>query len=424
MRLLLIHQYFAGPTEPGGTRHYELASHLVRQGHECTLVASTLNYTSGQRAVEGWGLSVEQNLDGIRVLRSYTVPLLHHSFAGRVLALVSFMITSVWSALRAKNIDIVMGTSPPLFQAVSAWFVSLVRRRPFLLEIRDLWPEFAIDIGLLKNPVLIKIARWVENFLYRRATHLLVNSPAYRDYLLAKGVPDEKISVIANGVDPNMFSPEDDGHAFRDELKVGDKFVVTYAGALGMANDIDTILRAAARLRTDTRIRLLLVGDGKERPNLEAKAKRFELANIMFVGTRTKTAMRSVLAGSDACVATLKNIPMFRTTYPNKVFDYMAAGRPTILGIDGVIRKVVDAAGGGIFVPPGDDRALAAACQQLCDDRERSRAMGLAARRYVVEHFNRHQQGQDFVRLLERLANVAKSEQGEPPVPDVRQTCV
>jgi glycosyltransferase involved in cell wall biosynthesis len=423
MRLLLIHQYFAGPAEPGGTRHYELAAHFVRQGHDCSIVASTLNFTTGRRVAEGRGIVVRQWIDGIRVLRSYTIPTLHKGFSGRVVALVSFMITSVWAALRAGDVDVVMGTSPPLFQAVSAWLVSALRRRPLLLEIRDLWPEFAIDIGVLKNPVLIGLARWVENFLYRRATHLLVNSPAYRDYLLGKGVPDEKITVIANGVDPDMFTPESDGRSFRDELALGDKFVITYAGALGMANDIDTILRAAARLRGETRIRILLVGDGKERANLQAKAKQFELANLVFVGTRSKAQMADVLAASDACIATLKNIPMFRTTYPNKVFDYMAAGRPTLLAIDGVIRQVVDAAGGGIFVPPGDDRALAAAAQALCDDRARGRAMGLAARRYVVEHFHRQQQAEDFVRLVQRVAGVAPREQDEPPVSNVRQTC-
>ncbi len=126
MRLLLIHQYFAGPSEPGGTRHYELASHLVRAGHDCTIVASTMNYASGKRVVEGHGLVVEQQIDGIRILRAYTYPSLHRSFTWRVVALVSFMFTSVWAALRAKDIDLVMGTSPPLFQALSAWLVSAI----------------------------------------------------------------------------------------------------------------------------------------------------------------------------------------------------------------------------------------------------------------------------------------------------------
>ena len=191
-----------------------------------------------------------------------------------------------------------------------------------------------------------------------------------------------------------------------------------------MANDIDTILRAAARLRTETRIRFLLVGDGKERANLEAKAKQFELANLKFAGSRSKAEMRAVLAGSDACLATLKNIPMFRTTYPNKVFDYMAAGRPTILAIDGVIRQVVDAAGGGIFVEPGDDRALAAAIQSLCDDRERSRAMGLPRGAMSSKTSIGTSKRKISSGCIERLANVPTTEKDEPPVPEVRQTCV
>ena len=230
-----------------------------------------------------------------------------------------------------------------------------------MLEIRDLWPEFAIDIGVLKNPVLIKLARWVENFLYRRATHLLVNSPAYRDYLLAKGVPDEKIRSSPMASIPTCSRPRPTACSFAMSSKLGDKFVVTYAGALGMANDIDTILRAAARLRTETRIRILLVGDGKERPNLEAKAKQLELANLMFVGTRTED-------GHARRPGRLRRLPGNAEEHPHVPHHLSqqgvrlhGRGPPTILAIDGVIRQVVDAAGGGIFVPPGDDRALAAA---------------------------------------------------------------
>jgi glycosyltransferase involved in cell wall biosynthesis len=177
-----------------------------------------------------------------------------------------------------------------------------------------------------------------------------------------------------------------------------------YAGALGLANDIPTILRAAHRLLSDPRIRFVFVGDGKERLSLESQARAMGLTNVMFVGPRPKREMADVLAASDVCVATLKDIPMFRKTYPNKVFDYMAAGRPTILGIDGVIRQVVEAAHGGIFVPPGDDGALAAAVRALSTDAAACRAMGQAARAYVEQHFSRQQQARDFEALMLRLA--------------------
>jgi glycosyltransferase involved in cell wall biosynthesis len=195
----------------------------------------------------------------------------------------------------------------------------------------------------------------------------------------------------------------------REKFGLEGKFVVTYAGAMGLANDLDTLLRAADRLRDDPAIHLLLVGDGKERPHLEARAQALRLSNVTFAGAQPKCRVPDFLAASDACVATLKNIPMFRTTYPNKVFDYMAAGRPTILAIDGVIRKVIEAAGGGIFVPPGDDAALAGAVQLLHKDSQQAQAMGAAARDYVKRHFHRDQQAEQLATLLTDLSENARA---------------
>jgi glycosyltransferase involved in cell wall biosynthesis len=314
------------------------------------------------------------------------------------------MVTAVWAGWKAGKVDVVMGTSPPLTQPLSAWAIAVLRRRPFLLEIRDLWPEFAIDMGVLRNPVLIWVARRLEMFLYRRATHLLVNSPAYRDYLISKGVPAQKISLIANGVDPTLFDPAAKGQGMRDEFHLENKFVVTYAGAIGMANDIGTILNAADLLRDKPDIHFLIAGDGKERTKMQAQATERGLNNITFTGALPKGRMPELLAASDVCVATLQNIPMFTTTYPNKIFDYMAAGRPTVLAIDGVIRKVVEDADGGIFVQPGDPQALAAAVGKLHADRDAAREMGLRARQHVERYFHRHRQAEYFEQLMSRLA--------------------
>jgi glycosyltransferase involved in cell wall biosynthesis len=403
MHTLLIHQAFASPEDGGGTRHYEFARHCVQKGHRFSIVASNLSYLSGERVVDEAGLVTEQLLEGIRVLRAYTTPKLHQSFAWRVIAFLSFMLTSVWAGLRVGRVDLVMGTSPPLFQALSAWFVAVVRRCPFLLEIRDLWPEFAIDIGVLANPVLIRLSRWLEHFMYARATHILINSPAYRDYLISRGVAREKITLIPNGVDPDMFDPAADGRDLRERWGLAGKFVVTYAGALGLANDIETILAAARLLRDEPRIHFLLVGDGKERVQLESTAGSWQLSNVTFLGTQPKSAIADILAASDVCVATLKDIPMFRTTYPNKVFDYMAAGRPTVLAIDGVIRGVVESARSGLFVPPGDSEMLADTIRGMSKDNQLVEELGLSAREYVVEHFNRHKQAEDFIGLVDRL---------------------
>jgi glycosyltransferase involved in cell wall biosynthesis len=403
MHVILIHQAFSPPQQPGGTRHYELLRPLVQAGHSVTVVASNLVYRTGQPAVKQRRLVSRHDLEGITVLRAYTYPSLHRSFAWRVFSFISFMLTSTYAALRAGPADLIMGTSPPIFQAASAWLVAWLRHRPFLLEVRDLWPEFAIDLGVLTNPVLIVLSRRLERFLYARATHILVNSPAYRDYLQARDIAADKITLIPNGVDPSMFDPAARGEIFREEWDLAEDFVVTYAGALGLANDIPTVLKAAQRLNDRTDIRFLLVGDGKDRPKLEAMSSVMGLRNVIFTGIVPKSRMPQVLAASDACVASLKNIPMFRTTYPNKVFDYMAAGRPTILAIDGVIREVMEAASGGIFVPPGDDEELAQAVLSLYDDRSRARTFGDAARDYVVAHFDRSRHVEMFAALLERL---------------------
>lgn len=403
--ILLIHQAFISPSEAGGTRHYEIAQRFIQRGDRFTIVASDLNYLTGKRTVNHSGLVQKQNINGVDVLRAYTYPALHRSFVWRVLSFVSFMLSSIWAALKAGHVDVVFGTSPPIFQAASAWFVAFLRRRPLLLEIRDLWPEFAIDMGVLNNRVLISLSRWLERFLYARAAHIVVNSPAYRDYLRAKGVPEHKITLIPNGVDTMLFDPAADGSIFRKALNLDGKFIVTYAGALGLANDIGTILLAADRLRAEPDIHFLLVGDGKERARLEQQAKELALPNVTFAGTWPKSDIQTVLAASDACVATLLNIPMFRMTYPNKVFDYMAAQRPTLLAIDGVIRDVLEAAQGGMFVPPGNDLHLANAVRQLKDNPAQTKTMGERARAYVAAHFDREQQAAQFVDLVERLVH-------------------
>lgn len=401
--ILLVHQAFVSPSQAGGTRHYEFAKILVpEKAFRFTIVASTLSYLTGEQAES------DDNLDsGIDVLRAFTPAVSHRSFIWRVLAFLAFMITSVWTSRKAETVDLVMGTTPPIFQAVSAWFISFINRKPFLLEVRDLWPEFAIDMGVLKNPILIKLSRWLESFLYARADHILVNSPAYRDYMLNRGIPEKKVSLIPNGVDPNMFDAPTDAGKVRSEFKLDAKFVVTYAGAHGKANDLETILRAAQRVQDHDNIHFLFVGDGKERQNLEQTARQMKLQNVTFAGARPKTEMPAILAASDACTATLMDIPMFKTTYPNKVFDYMAAGKPTILGIDGVIREVVETAVSGIFVHPGNDEALADAILQLHNEPSLATQMGEAGRDYVKQHFNRYNHAKEFSELVGQIMSNA-----------------
>ena len=399
MHILLIHQAFAALDEPGGTRHHELARHLRRQGHEVTIIASPISYLTGADQ----GNAVRRQVDdlGVNIIRSYTLPVLHRSFFWRVISFFSFMISSFINGLFVQQVDLVWGTTPPIFQGPTAWLLARLKGKPFLLEVRDLWPAFAIAVGVLKNKFLISLSEWLERFLYRHADWVMVNSPGYIDHVKTRGA--EHVSLIPNGADPDMFDPQEDGAPFRQAHNLEDQFVVLYAGAHGMSNDLDVVLAAAEQLEDARAVHIVLLGSGKEKPRLIAEAEKRNLHNILFLPPVPKQNMPAALAGANACLAILKPIEMFKTTYPNKVFDYMAAGRPVILAIDGVIRQVVEEADAGIAISPGDAGALADAIRALAANPQKCRTMGMNGRRMIESRYSRVDFATKFTALLEAL---------------------
>ena len=399
MHILLIHQAFAALDEPGGTRHHELARYLISQGHQVTIIASPISYLTGTD--QGKTIGKQMDDQGVVIIRSYTLPVLHRSFFWRVLSFLSFMISSFFNGLLVKKVDLVWGTTPPIFQAPTAWLLARIKGVPFLLEVRDLWPAFAIAVGVLKNKALISLSEWLERFLYRHADWVMVNSPGYIDHV--KRVGAHHVSLIPNGSDPEMFNPIADGAAFRKEHGLEDQFVVLYAGAHGISNDLDVVLDAAEQLKADRAIRIVLIGSGKEKPRLVKEAETRDLVNVLFLPPVPKQDMCQVLAGADACLAILKPIEMYKRTYPNKVFDYLAAGRPVILVIDGVIRQVVEEAEAGIFVPPGNSSALADAISTLASNSQKCRTMGMNGRKTIETRYSRVDLATKFTALLEAL---------------------
>lgn len=401
MHILLVHQSFATLDEPGGTRHYELARHLASLGHQVTVIASPVSYLTG-KAHSGrvaWLERLEE--PGISIYRTYTYSALHRSFIHRVFSFLSFMFSSFWVGLSIRHVDVVWGTTPPIFQGITAWSLARLKRVPFLFEVRDLWPAFAIQVGVLRNPLLIKASEWLERFLYSHADRLVVNSPGFIEHVRARGA--KGVEVISNGADPRMFNPQDDGAAFRELHGLGGKYVVLYAGAHGLSNDLGIVLEAAQILRQHAEVVFIFLGDGKEKPALMSRAEEMGLSNVRFIASVPKLEMAQVLAAADACIAILKPISLYATVYPNKVFDYMAAGRPVLLAIDGVIREVVELAQAGISVQPGNAPALAEAILTLANQPAVGRAMGLNGRSYVETHFDRVVLADKLARLLQEL---------------------
>ncbi len=400
MHILLVHQAFAALDEPGGTRHHELARYLAERGHRVTVITSPVSYLTGAFAGKAQAAG-GANTAGVTILRTYTYAALHRSFVHRVFSFFSFMASSFIAGLKVKDVDLVWGTSPPIFQGVTAWALARLKGAPFLFEVRDLWPAFAVEVGVLRQPSLIRLSEWLERFLYRHADRVMVNSPGFISHVRARGA--SRVELIPNGADPRMFDPSADGRAFRQTYGLGGGFIALYAGAHGMSNDLEVLLEAANRLRRRTDISIVLLGDGKEKNVLMRRAEALNLENVCFLTPVPKAEMPQALAAADACIAILKPIRLYATVYPNKVFDYMAAGKPVILAIDGVIRQVIEEAGAGVFTPPGDPAALAEVIQALADHPERGRDMGSAGRRYVEAHFDRAVLAEKLASLMEEM---------------------
>jgi len=399
MHILLIHQAFAALDEPGGTRHHELARHLVQQGHRVTVIASPISYLTGDESQQGARRMVD-NL-GVRIIRSYTLPVLHQSFFLRVFSFLSFMVSSFINGLLVRKVDLVWGTTPPIFQGPTAWLLARLKGVPFLLEVRDLWPAFAVAVGVLQNKLLIRLSEWLERFLYHHADRVMVNSPGFIGHVESRGA--ENVRLIPNGADPDMFDPQQSGNGFRKQHGLSEAFIALYAGAHGLSNDLDVVLDAAALLQSEEDIQFVLLGSGKEKDRLVAEAEERGLENVVFLPPVPKKDMRDALAAADACLAILKPIELYKTTYPNKVFDYMAAGRPVILAIDGVIRQVVEEAGAGLPVPPGNPQALADAVVSLARDPKKGHQMGRNGRKVIEKNFSREQLADEFTTLLESM---------------------
>lgn len=406
MHILLIHQAFTALDEAGGTRHYELARFFTNRGHRVTVLTGQVSYLTGKRIARGW-LAREENDAGVTVLRSYTYPAYHRSFLHRMLGFFSFMISSFHAGLRVRDVDLVWGSSPPLFQGVTALWLARIKRVPFLFEVRDLWPAFAIAVGVLRNRTLILMSEWLEKMLYRNADQVVVNSPGFREHVRQRGAG--KIALVPNGVEAAMFDPENSGTSFRRANHLEQCFIVLYAGAHGMSNDLDVVLEAANRLRERENVVFVLLGDGKEKPALMAKAAAMDLSNVRFLPPVPKQDIPNAIAAADACIAILKPIEAYKTTYPNKVFDYMAAGRPVLIAIDGVIRSVVEGAGAGLFVPPGDAEALADAVCQLEQNPDLRMRQGRAGRKVVSEGFDRPLLAARMLQVMEELVQVGAS---------------
>jgi glycosyltransferase involved in cell wall biosynthesis len=393
VRILVVYQYYLQPGHPGFSRFNEFARFWSQAGHQVTVITGTIDYASGRASRQYWWRWNTREQDGpVSVWRCHVPQTYAKSYLGRMWAFFGFTLSALTAALRSEKADVVIASSPPLVVAFPAWLAARLHRARLIFEVRDLHPESAVTTGVLApDALLTRLLYAVERWAYAAADRVNVLTPAFREDLLRRGVAtDDKIIVIPNGADLDLFSPGPRDNEVRRELGWGDRFVVMYAGAHGRANAIGQLVDAAERLRDRKDILIATVGDGPERARHEEAARQRGLDNIQFCGPQPKSRMAQVVNACDVGAAVLQDNPTFRTVYPNKVFDYMACARPTLLAIDGAARRLVcEEARAGVFARPEDGGALADAIRALAGDPEACAEMGRRGRAWVVANSSR-----------------------------------
>ena len=410
VRILVIHQYFLGRGDAGGSRWNQFAKYWAEAGHEVTVLAGMVHYAKGTKAAEYKGRFIvrEQPQPGVTVYRCHVSETYNRSFLGRFWAYLSFALSSLIVGLvRAPKPDVIVASSPPLTVVLPMWLLSIFYCVPVVFEVRDLWPESAIDTGVLTSRPLIWLSYRLEELAYRRANWVNVLTPAFEQALVTrKRVSPRRISMIPNGADLDIMKPGPKNNRIRKRLGLENKFVVSYFGAHGRANRVGQLLDVAEQIKEHHRdVRIMLVGDGMEKPMLVEDADRRGLDNVIFVDAVPKDEVCDYINASDVCTAVLMKSDTFKTVYPNKVFDYMCCKRPIIVAIDGMARKLVEDAGAGIYAEPEDPQNFIEAMEELKDGPELMHRMGVSGYRCGHGQYSRQRMAAKYLGVLKVVAH-------------------
>ena len=408
MHILFLSHYFVPENNAPAARVHGMAKEWARLGHRVTVLTGAPNVPAGV-VYEGYRnrLYQEEWIDGIRTARVWTYLAANRGRVRRGLNFLSYMAAAgaAGSALRPRA-DVVIATSPQFFAGWAGVPVSRAHGAPFVLEIRDIWPDSITAVGALKRGRVVGALEGLERALYDAADHIVAVGEGYRQNMIRKGVPAAKIDVITNGVDADLFTPRPADAALRERLGLKpDAFVVTFAGTIGMASGLEVALGAARRLKEQGRDDLvfLLVGDGAVRADLETEARAQGLDNVVFTGLVPRAQLPDYLASSDACLVHFRKQELFSTILPSKFFEDAAMQKPILLGFEGEARVMLLEADCGIAFEPGNDAELAAAVIRLAGDRAEGARQGANGRRYVLEHFDRRRLAHDYLEILERV---------------------
>lgn len=405
MHILFLTDNFPPETNAPASRTFEHASRWVAAGHRVTVVTGAPNFPSGKiHAGYRNRPLMRETMDGIDVVRVWTYITANEGFVKRTLDYVSFMVSAILVSPFLAKPDVIVATSPQFFTPCAAWVVSVLRRRPFVFELRDLWPDSIVAVGAMRETRVIGWLRKLEYFLYRRAARIVSVTHSFKGVLRNKGIDPDKIAVVPNGVDLETYVPGPKPEGLARRIGVEGKFVAAYVGTVGMAHGIATLLDAARLLRSRTDIVFVVVGTGAEQVTLAEKSRAEGLSNVVFVGQVSKPEVRDYWRLCDVAVVLLRDAPLFRHVIPSKMFEAMAMERPIILGVKGESEALLVEAGAGVPIPPEDATALARAVVTFADNPSRGTEMGVIGRRFVARQFDRNVLASRMLAELQRVS--------------------
>lgn len=407
MHILFLSHYYPPEVNAPASRLAENAAAWFRAGHRVTVVTGAPNHPGG-KVFPGFRNRwfQRETLDGVEVIRLWTFLAANEGFALRLLNYLSFTFSVLANLPRLPRSDVVVSTTPQFFCGLAGWMLKR-RNRPWVLEVRDLWPESIVTVGAMKHGAAIRVLERIERLAYRKADALVSVTDSFVPHLLAPRHGKGPLAVIKNGVDLTLFDPAASasaGEAWCAAHDLGGKFVAAYVGTHGMAHGLDTVVAAAQRLRDDPRIAFVLVGDGSERARLARMVEEHKLTNLLILGQRPKSEIPAIWSATDASLVLLKRHDTFKSVLPSKIFEAMACECPIVLGVEGEAEKLVADAGAGIAIVPEDAEQLAAALLRLAADPVLAREMGLSGRRFVQANFDRSVIATRYLRFLADVA--------------------
>lgn len=402
MNILFLSDNFPPEVNAPAARTYEHCKEWAKQGHKVKIITCFPNFPAG-KVFGGYRnkLFQKESMEGITVFRVWSFITANKGLLKRIIDYFSFSVSAFLLGLFIKT-DIIVATSPQFFTALAGRKLAFWKRKPWVMEVRDLWPESIKGVGAIQSNVFIKYVEWEELRCYRKATGIVTVTESFRDFIVNKGIASDKIKVVKNGIDPSVFKPKEKDQELLKKLNLENKFIIGYIGTHGMAHKLDFIVHSAAKMDDDN-IHFLFIGDGAEKQNVVELARNHDLNNVTFLDPVPKEKIQDYIASIDIALVPLKKSEIFKTVIPSKIFENAAMLKPILLGVDGESRKIIEKYKAGLFFEPENETDFLKQVHRLKNDKTLYQTCQEGCRK-LAKDFNRKNLAKDMLNYLKSLA--------------------